>query len=277
MKAFRVRRLGLIAFALIAVLVIAALTSGGLAPQNQLSTQTNQKLFLSPPPFLQSARAQAPEEIADRLDNEAGISAWIDTGFPINLDNAATAFRVIEDRTSDYIIGSVDLPNYSEHYDAHVYVHVDGWILAYYFRQDPVSKIIRIKENDIISTNLASIISIVASASGVPTNIINHYDFRCPNAQNILLVYEDDSDGNSFTINLPASNAYYERGFALVDYGYGNYFRLDGANLYATYWNWNIGDGNGYGTISAAQLPPEVTHTIEVDDNGILIITYTEP
>lgn len=273
MKPVRVRRIGLIGMAVLAVLVIAALTSGGFAPQNQLSSNTNQKLSLSHPPFLQSARAQAPQEIADRLDDEAGIAAWIDSGFSINLDNAATAFRVIEDQSSDYIIGSVDLPNYSEHYDAHAYVHVNGWILAYYFRQDPASKIIRIKENDITSTNLASIISIVASASGVPTNIINYYDFRYPNAQNILLVYEAYSDGNSFSINIPASNAYYERGFALSNNGSGTYFRLDGAAVSSTYW----ADNNGYGTISAAQLPPGVTHTIDVDDEGVLLITYTEP
>ena len=62
------------------VLAIAAITSGGLAPQNQLSSEINQKLSLSRPPFLQAARAQAPEELADRLDDEAGIAAWVRFG-----------------------------------------------------------------------------------------------------------------------------------------------------------------------------------------------------
>ena len=220
---------------------------------------------------MQSARASVPQEIAYRLDQEAGISAWIDSGFPINLTSAATAFRVIEDQTSDYVIGSVDLPNYSEHYDAHAFVHKDGYILAYYLRQDPASKIIRIREADITSTNLASIVSIVASASGVPTSIINYYDFRYPNAKNMLMVYEHESDGRDFTINIPSSFAYYERGFACG--GGSNWFKLNGATLTKTY----SYDYNGYGTISAAQLPPDVTHTIEVDNRGVLIITYTEP
>jgi len=271
MKSVRARRLGLILFGVLIVLALAAITTGSLAPQNQLASGPNQKLTLSRPAFMQSARADVPQEIADRLDEEAGISAWIDSGFPINLANAATSFRVIEDQTSDYIIGSVDLPNYSENYDAHAFVHVNGWILAYYFRQDPTSKIIRIKEADITSTNLASIVSIVASASGVPTNIINYYDFRYPNAENILFVYEHESDGNSFTINIPSTNAYYERGFAAQ--GYYNNMSLDSISLAKTY----AADGACYGTISAAQLPPDTTHTFAVDDQGVLVITFTEP
>ena len=183
------------------------------------------------------------------------------------------AFLVIEDRTDDYIIGSVDLPNYPEQYDAHAYVHVNGWILAYYFRQDPASKIVRIIEEDITSTNLASIISIVAGASGVPTSIINYYDFRYPNAENILLVYERYSDGDTFTINTPSSNAYYERSFATHHtFNTNNDIWLDGVQLSCIF-----EDGVCYGSVSAAQLIPEVPHTITVEYKGVLVITYMEP
>jgi hypothetical protein len=161
----------------------------------------------------------------------------------------------------------------SEHYDAHVYVHKDGWILAYYLRPDPASKIISIKEDSISTTNLASIIGIVAGAAGVPSSGINYDDFRYPNAKNILLVYEDYADGNDFTINMPSTFAYYERGWALHDFGGAAYFQLDGNNLPSTY-----GDaGAYYGVISAAQIAPDVTHTILVDNNGVLMVIYSEP
>lgn len=256
------------------LITAVALVVGLLAFTSGLPARQNQTTFsLIRPPFMTNAHAEANLDIGAFLDQEAGISAWLNSGMPINLTNAATAFRVIEDQTSEYIIGSVDLPNYTEHYDAHVYVHVDGWILAYYLRPDPASKIIAIREGTISTTNLASIVGIVAGAAGVPSSGINYYDFRYPNAQKILFVYEDIADGNDFTINLPSTFAYYDRGWAIYSGGYDVYFKLDGTNLQSTY----SASGGYYGVISAAQLAPDVTHTINVDDYGVLMIIYTEP
>jgi hypothetical protein len=272
MKVLQLGKIGLILLGVLTVVTAVAFTTGSLGPQNQLFDDTGQKLTLTRPIFLQSARASMNQEIAYRLDEEAGISAWIDSGFPINLATAASAFKVIEDQTSEYIIGSVDLPNYVDRYNAHAYVHVDGYILAYYPRQEPASIMIRAKEQDITSTNLATIISIVASASGVPTSIINYYDFRYPNAKNILVVAETDN----FTINIPSSFAYYERGFAIG--GYHSAFNLDGTVLPIIYGANVYGSTYAaYGTISAAQLTPDITHNITIAGIGFLVITYTEP
>ena len=270
MKTFRSRHIGLLLIVLLTVVAITALTTGSLGPPNQHFDSSNQKFTLTRPTFMQSARASMPPDIATMLDQEAGISAWIDAGSAIDLTNAANAFVIIENQTSEYIIGSVDLPNYAEHYDAHVYVHSDGYILAYYLRQDPAAKIIQIKELNITSTHLASIVSIVASAGGVPASDIKHYDFRYPNASHILMVYENEQDGDNFTINMPTSFVYHERGYAC--YASNIDFILNGVNLPFIY-----GDASHYGTITAAQLPPGVTHSISVDDYGVLIITYTEP
>ncbi len=46
-------------------------------------------------------------------------------------------FRTIEAETNDYIIGSVDLQDYPEQFDTHVYIHRDGWFMAYYLAADP--------------------------------------------------------------------------------------------------------------------------------------------
>ncbi len=246
----------------------------GCSAAGNLSAQLNRTtLSLVRPPFISNVRAAPDFDISVLLDQEAGISAWLHSAFPIDLTNAATAFRVIEDQTSHYIIGSVALPNYDESFDAHVYVHTDGWILAYYLRQDPESKIIAIKEININTTNLASIVGIVAGAAGVPTTGINYYDFRYPSAKSILLVYENEENGNNFTINMPSSFAYYERGWALIDNSCcSSGFWLDGNKLASTY-----GSNPWYGVISAAQMPYDVTHTIAVDSDGVLIVTYTEP
>lgn len=252
----------------IALLLGLALAASGLG-WNDAPRQESQTLRLKAPEFL-SARAATDSFISDMLDQEAGISAWTQTTLPINLTNAATAFRVIELQTADYLVGSVALTGYTEHYDAHVYVHKDGWILAYYLKVDPAAKIVDIRNTTIATTNLESVLSTVAGASGVPLGTISHYDFRYPSASHILMVYEDDTNGDQFTIKLPTAYGYYERGFAARGYS----FRLNGAQLSTIYWAGN--PGAGYGVISASQLLPNQTHTIQVDWQGVLVITYLE-
>jgi hypothetical protein len=252
----------LLGSAIVLAAILIAVTGGtGSRPAGKTS------LGLSRPPFLEAAKAAPAYDIGSRLDTEAGISAYMQTDV-INLDNAATAFRVIELKTSDYIIGSVGVPSYEEHFDAHVYVHKDGWILAYYLRQDPVSKIVDTVHKDIDSTNLYSALSVVAGASGVPFGTVNHYDFRYPNAANILFVKEDSANGNDFTITIPSSFGYYERGFASAD----AWFKLDGTNMNATYGY----AYRSYGTITASQLLPDTPHTVQVYNWGVLVIVYRE-
>jgi hypothetical protein len=272
MKQFRMHQIGLVVLGVLIVVAITAVTTGNLGSGKQALSYTGQKLTLIRPPFMQSAQASMPQDIAAMLDQEAGISAWMLSPSPINLTNAANAFRVIELQTSDYIIGSVNLVNYTEHYDVHAYVHKDGWILAYYLRQDPVAKMVSIKEQNIISTNLSSIIGTIASFGGVPLSTINYYDFRYTNAEYILLVYENYADGRDFTINMPTTFAYFERSVSSNRRVWLNGTDL-GVDLY---------DGNyGYKAISAAQMPPGVIHTILVDGYtdsvAVLVIVYSEP
>lgn len=274
MKPSRFWRAPLVIVAALLVFALVSITSGWLGTSSFTAPANSASFSLVRPPFLARAQAAPDLDIGALLDQEAGISAWLYTALPIDLGNAASAFRVIEDQTASYIIGSVDLPNYSEHYDTHVYVHTDGWILAYYLRPDPASKIIAIKEESITTTNLASIVAIVAGAAGVPSTGINYYDFRYPNAKNILMVYEDYSDGDDFTINLPSSFAYYERGWAIIDnVCCDHYFMLDTIRLTHVY----AADAAYYGTISAAQLAPDVVHAIRTRGAGVLMVIYTEP
>lgn len=241
------------------------------------SANTGQQysLPLAPPAFV-SANSPAASAIADRLDTEAGISAWFQSIDPINLTNAATAFRVIETQTADYIIGSVPVTGYPEHFDAHVYVHKDGWILAYYLRQDPVSKIIDIRAPTISSTNLRAAISTVAGASGVALGTVQYYDFRYPSATYILMVYEDDANGTDYTIKPPQEYGYYERGFALAaHHQYSSRFLLDGVNIPCSYGS-TTNYGYCYGVIEASKLLQDVIHTVDTEDDGVLIITYRE-
>ena len=79
------------------------------------------------------------------LEDEAGISAYMNAGQNIDLNLAKKAYRTIEEETEQYIIGSVKLTGYSETEDVHAYVHKDGWIVTYYLKDEPSAKILKSK------------------------------------------------------------------------------------------------------------------------------------
>lgn len=237
--------------------------------------QTGNSVALSAPGFYTAAKAASvASPIADRLDQEAGISAWFKAD-PITISQVAPVFRTIEVQNTDYIIGSVQIPGYAEHFDAHVYAHRDGWILAYYFKTDLIAKIIDIQAKTITSTKLDTAISRVAGAAGAPFTQANYYDFRYPNATHFIMVAEDSSNGNDFTINLPTDFGYFERGWASNDDSYHSpYMVIDGANANRTY-----NSTYAYGSITNTQLSPGVTHAIVAYrmNYGVVIILYRVP
>ena len=233
-------------------------------------------LDLTKPQFLLQMQANSTDSfIGDKLDEEAGISAYYKAPDAIDLDQVRSVFRTIELETANFIIGSVPVVNYTENFDTHVYVNTNGWILAYYLREDNVSKIVDIYNNIINTTKFTTVIATVASAAGAPFTDETYYDFRYPNATNMLLVYEDGTNGNDFTIQIPSTYGYFERGWALHDIDcWVAYFVLDDIYLLdAPYTN----NCMYYGEITASQLLPDVTHTIRVETNGVLILIYRVP
>jgi hypothetical protein len=192
------------------------------------------------------------------------------------LNAVKSLYRTIETQTSQYIIGSIPVQNYLESQDVHVYVHVDGWVLAYYLKTDPTGKIFDWKSytgGATIPTKLEKILSDIASAVGAPAPTITFYHFQYPNASNMMLIAETAANGNSFTIQLPSSFAYYERSWSLISGCCGgSQFNLDGITIGSP------GEGGlGYGTLSASQLAPDVTHTIAVAGDGGLALIYRVP
>jgi hypothetical protein len=281
------------------VLVALALASlfflfGSLVPNGkQLQTGSNgETLRLSAPAFLQASNVSAEADIAAKLDTEAGISAYFKSSSPIDVTDNPTldgAFTVIETKTADYLIGSVGIPGYNSHFDAHVYVHKDGWIMAYYLRSNPLSKIVDSRAKTINNTLLKTAVANVASAAGAAFTDVSYYDFRYPNSTHILLVAEDYANGNTFTINLPSTYTYYERGWSAFNSfngggGISYSFYLNDVNLSSTpFWTGSSGSGDyySYGAITQAQLLPNTTHTIKTSNGysayAVLIVIYKVP
>jgi hypothetical protein len=258
---------------LVVVVVIVVLAVSFAAQGNPDKASLPDLVFELKPPLFAGQAYAGSTPLGDYLDSEAGISAYYDSGFSINLNNAANAFRTIESQTQDYIIGSVAVPNHVEHFDPHVYVHTSGWILAYYLRPDPISKIVDVRGGTISSTLLKTVVGKVAAEAGVPFMDVTYYDFRYPNATNMILVAENSGVGdNSFTIKIPGSYGYYASGWAHCCAANGH-FRLNGVN------NPNMqysGNNHRYGVLTASQLLPDVTHTVQVIGYGVLIIIYRE-
>jgi len=272
-------------FFLGSLLLATLILSFTLVNKPTQSTNRDNIFRLQAPPFVSAASAAtapADVDIGTLLDEEAGISAWFQAPDLINLSQVRGQFRTIETETDDYIIGSVPVPDHVEHFDVHVYVHRDGWILAYYLRSDPTSKIVDVKGMTINTTKLKTVVAAVAGAAGAPFADVTYYDFRYPNATNMMLIAEDKNNGNDFTIQLPSSFGYFERGWALYagcTWTPPPTFRVDGTNKVGQA-TWNGGCAY-YGVLTASELLPDTTHTVVVDGYqygyGVLVITYRVP
>lgn len=196
---------------------------------------------------------------------------------PVSIDLSVVRdeFRTIERETDQYIIGSVGIPDYSEDHDPHVYVHTDGWVLAYYLAAEQASYIIDLRHYDGIeigSTKLESAMSEILTVIGVVSFEATYYDFRYPNATHIMLIAEaiyDDGD-ESFDVQLPSDFTYYERSWthALYDsdpnWSSNSTLYLDDVSIsylstsYPSEWML------AHGSLTLAQLPPGISHTIRI-------------
>jgi hypothetical protein len=255
------------------------------SPADEPAPATGSKFArsLQRPPFLSTVNAQtSPEQldIGEYLDEEAGISAWYKSPMTIDLDDVKGQYQIIELKTANYIIGSVSVPGYNDYWDQHVYVHVDGWILAYYLNTELTGRMIDALGHTINSTLLENTVAAFAGVAGVPYTGATLYDFRYPSGTHMLFVYEDDAGGSTYTINMPESYAYFERSWAKHNTYTGGLsctFRIDGVQAPVAW----AADPFCIGTIPYAQLSPGVTHTADVDGSGgdyvVLIVTYAVP
>ncbi len=255
----------------IGLLVVGFLLAIGIVSSAAQSTQaSNGAIALQAPPFINIAHAE-DSAINNFADNEAGIAAYFDAEMVINLDDVDQLFRTIETQTSTYILGSLPLTDYDEDHDVHMYISTDGWVMAYYRDTEPTSKIFDWRHYDgsaNLPNKLALGLDIVAAQIGAIANP-SYYHFRYPNATDMMLIAEwrEITGGiDSFDVNIPSGFSYYERSWALSKYTaqstYTSRYLLDGSVIATvSEGNWQFAEG----TLSAAQLAPDVLHTVALD------------
>jgi len=228
------------------------------------------------------------------LEAEAGMCAHGQLS-SVDLELAEDAFKNVEEKTEDYIIGSVALPGYQESDDVHVYVDITGWIVAYYLSDEMPSKIIDwvgYKNSEpISSTRLSDAIDLVTLDMLVLPPDISYYDFRYPDATKMMIVVDEefvDNTTETFRIKVPGDYSMYSRTWshAVFDQGTsgtsGN-INLDGVVLH----NGSCGEGwcIWEGSITPTQLFPDIFHEISLYHNeygddfsyGAIMLIYAEP
>ena len=157
---------------------------------------------LMPPPFTGIAGASPTGSVISQantsfLEEEAGVCAYTKLTPPVNLTTAKTAFKTIEYECEDYIIGSVAVSG-NEYEDVHVYLSKDGWLVAYYLKEDPFPKILKnlMNFND---NKLKDAIKKVCDALWVSLPTVNYYDFRYPNANKVMIIVDEINFYNSYS------------------------------------------------------------------------------
>ena len=258
MKSFR-------RLALIGILVVLVVAAFGLVQQPEAPAQANTVFRLQAPAFMSVARAAEEESITSVIEDEAGISAYFDAASTINLDNVRPVFRTIEYEDEYCIIGSVEVENYPESEDVHVYVDVDGRFLAYYLAADPVGKIFDWRayrdsvETD-LTTKLENTLVRVAEFALKPYTGCTYYDFRYPNATHLILIAEwTYHTHDTFEVFPPGSYTYWERSWSAGGTWSVSY-TLDGVTLFTQNpQTWLTTQGY----LTQSQLLPEQYHTVD--------------
>ena len=229
-------------------------------------------------------------ETTNFLEAEAGISAYTNVQQAVDLTKAKDAFRTIEQQTEDYIVGSVPLPDYGEAEDVHAYVHKTGWIVAYYLRDEPAAKIVDWKnygqDGKIYGTKLETGLTVLCSACQVAPREVKYYDFRCPEANRLLIIadaaYQVAED--SFTVKIPS-------GFYVSERSFLHYFQKSSRSATSVLSLDNtevskLGTGgtSQYGILTPVQLSIDDFHTVTIgtglqNDESLctIVLVYLEP
>jgi hypothetical protein len=227
-------------------------------------------ISLMPHPFIVVTGAGPVDVAAQRagttfLKEEAGISAYTNVGEAIDIEKVKTTFRTIEYETNEYIIGSVPLPDYEETEDVHVYVHTDGWVVAYYLKEEVVAKILDwndyTTDEQITGTKLEDGVSVVCNAAGVPIRDLKYYDFRYPNAEKLMIIADAQwTDGtDTFNIKLPGEFVFYDRSYSHYARDGPSTLKIDENEISTV-----GGSGTNYGQLSPTQLSLDTFHTVSL-------------
>ena len=184
----RLRRLAVLIGAVAAGIGLGMYFGGAPGVEMGIPTSSGAGFSLALPAFAQSAGRSFLEE-------EAGISAYVKLGQTIDLGRARGMYSVLEDETETYLIGTIKLLDYDETWWPHVWIQKDGWIVVYYNKAEPTSKLIHwpgYRDGRITTTTLREALLSVGRELGLSIASLEeglrYYHWQHPDASRMLVV-----------------------------------------------------------------------------------------
>jgi hypothetical protein len=214
----------------ISILFIAVILMIGLySTTNRSKTDRgNDAISLEAPPFISVAEASQGAEAFPT--DKAGISASVKLT-TLNIDKVRTIFSKVVDIGDNYIIGIVPIPNLGGNTEAHLYADTDGWLVAYFTKEEPAAKIMKWPENystitRVTTTTLQEALRTAGQSAGVGIREVKYYDFRFPDANTVTLLVTLASNKPPITqVKIPEDWTLYEASY------YGSGVKVDGAQI----------------------------------------------
>ncbi|MEM2592324.1 MAG: hypothetical protein QXI60_07050 [Thermofilaceae archaeon] len=136
----------------------------------------------------------APEGALAFPKDAAGISAWVKLERTIKIDETLSKiFYRIEDVSDSHILGTVEVSDYVRTVYPHLYVDVQGWIIAFFLPSEPTASIIMwlgdvYNPQPRIKTTLEAALEKVAATLQFLLPKTAFYDFRYPKANTMLML-----------------------------------------------------------------------------------------
>jgi hypothetical protein len=217
--------------------------------------------------------------------DEAGIAAYVklDSVDITDLTEALSFYSSVTKQASTYVIGTVQVPNVTGPNYPHVYIGLDGWIVAYYLNTEEASRIMQwngYEKGIITTTTLKDAIDIMCTSIGVNYSTgLNYYDFEFPSANRMTLIAETMPDYgwdfvpdvyNSFSVTIPG--VLYEGSYSIyaINRYIGNHLVLivDGTTIFdisGAGYDWSYPTAIHYGYYDpATQLEVDEPHLVSL-------------
>ncbi len=179
-------------------------------------------------------------------EEEAGMSAYTKTD-DINENNNVTkiteAVAYFESLGSGMLIEGeithaigkipikIEVEGYSFNLYPYIYVDIEGWIVAYFRKEDPTSKIVQWTgySPGSLSTNiLEEAMNKITTEFGLTYSFLNYYHFQYPEANRMTLVVDTvnslENPTNNFSVTIPGTiyessySLYYEKKLVSSEY-----------------------------------------------------------
>jgi hypothetical protein len=264
-------KIGSILATLILVSSALYIYSRSIDSKSDVFAENSQELSLTYPTFL-------TEAAATYLEQEAGISYYVNTTGPLNLNTAKNALVNIENITSDYVIGSIGSQVFSSSDDyPHCFVHKDGWIVVYYLKPTTqnkawLGKIIDWSDLSQISYPITSNLLydglnyIATQTLGISITNAKYYHFQYSTATRLLFAIKRAESGQTatFNIKIPDTLTIHERSWSCYSTRYISYtFKIDTNQI-------SRAGGRNYGCteITEVILGPNIFHTVSISADG---------